>query len=169
MGTEIERKFLVADLSIVDGVPGTAYRQGYLSTDPDRTVRVRRAGDRGFVTIKGRAEGARRDEFEYAIPVADADELLDRLCLRPLVEKTRYRLAHAGHTWEVDVFAGDNAGLVVAEVELGSEDEAITRPPWLGDEVTDDPRYLNANLVRRPYRTWARPRPRTPGGAAGTT
>jgi adenylate cyclase len=154
VGTEIERKFLVNDPSILDSVAGTAYRQGYLSTDPDRTVRVRRAGDHGFVTIKGRGEGASRPEYEYEIPVADADELIDRLALRPIVEKVRHRLETGGLTWEIDVFGGENEGLILAEVELPSEDHAFEVPVWAGDDVTDDPRYYNANLVEHPYRTW---------------
>ncbi len=131
-----------------------AYRQGYLATDPDRTVRVRRAGDQAWLTIKGRTTGAARDEFEYAIPVADGEALLD-MCLPPLIEKTRHVLRFAGLDWEVDVFAGDNTGLIVAEVELTAEDTEVELPPWVGPEVTHDLRYQNANLVRRPYRTWA--------------
>lgn len=154
MGQEIERKFLVRDLSVVEGVVGRRYRQGYLSIEPDRTVRVRIADGQGFLTIKGRSVGAARSEFEYEIPASDAEELLDRLALRPLIDKIRYRLHDADLVWEVDVFGGDNAGLVVAEVELQSEDHDLTVPAWVGDEVTQDPRYFNANLVGHPYRTW---------------
>ncbi len=154
MAREIERKFLVADPSVVDGLQGVAFVQGYLSTVPERTVRVRSAGEHAYITVKGMALGSSRPEFEYPIPIADATEMLATLCERPLVEKKRYRLAHAGHTWEVDVFEGDNAGLVVAEVELAHPDEALDLPAWVGAEVTDDPRYLNANLVRRPFRSW---------------
>lgn len=157
MAREIERKFLVADPAAVPGAAGVTIRQGYLSTVPERVVRVRRAGERAFITIKGSARGATRPEFEYEIPVADADEMLDALALRPLVEKTRHRIAAGGGlTWEVDVFGGENDGLVVAEIELRSEDEAFDRPSWLGREVTDDPRYTNAALVERPYRSWPR-------------
>ena len=106
--------------------------------------------------VKGRSEGAGRAEFEFEIPLRDADEMLDSLCLRPLVEKVRWKLRHAGHVWEVDEFQGDNAGLVLAEIELGSEDEPFESPSWLADEVTDDGRYYNVNLVRHPYSTWAR-------------
>lgn len=120
MGREIERKFLVQDGLVVTGLPSTHYRQGYLSTDPERTVRVRRAGDRAFLTIKGASVGPTRAEYEYEIPITDADELLDRLALRPLVEKRRHRLTSDGMTWEIDVFEADNAGLVLAEVELPS-------------------------------------------------
>jgi CYTH domain-containing protein len=153
MGVEIERKFLVPDLGFLDGVVGVPYRQGYLSADPDRTVRIRRAGEHALVTIKGRSHGASRAEFEYEIPVADADEML-ALCVPPLIEKVRHRVEHAGRTFDVDVFAGANEGLVVAEVELPSEDAVVALPPWIGDEVTGDPRYFNANLVANPYRDW---------------
>ena len=155
MGEEIERKFLVKDGSWRKGATGTMYRQGFLSTAPERTVRVRAAGDRGTLTIKGKSIGARRVEYEYEIPLADAQALLDTLCKRPLIEKVRYRIAHGPHTWEVDVFEGDNAGLVVAELELDSEDEAFARPGWLGEEVTDDPRYFNSNLVAHPFKAWS--------------
>ena len=153
MGVEIERKFLVRDMSVLDGVEGVPYRQGYLSTDPERTVRVRRAGDHAFLTIKGLSRGATRAEFEYAIPVDDAEAMLLQ-CLPPIVSKVRHRIPHAGLTWEVDVFGGENEGLVVAELEIPSEATEVTIPPWLGDEVTGDPRYFNANLVSRPYRDW---------------
>ncbi len=154
MGEEIERKFLV----VGDGWRNTAeaepLRQGFLSTEPERTVRVRLAGSRGSLTIKGKTIGARRQEFEYEIPGADAQRMLDTLCQRPLIEKVRYRLRVGRHIWEVDVFEGENAGLVIAEVELESEDEAFEKPDWAGEEVTDDPRYFNSNLVAKPFRTW---------------
>jgi CYTH domain-containing protein len=153
MGVEIERKFLVRDRGFLDDVVGIGYRQGYLSTDPDRTVRIRRAGLHGYITIKGRSRGATRAEFEYEIPLDDADALLEQ-CLPPLVEKVRHRVEHGGRTWEVDVFGGANDGLVVAEIELPSEDAVLDVPSWIGDEVTDDPRYFNANLIAHPYREW---------------
>ena len=153
MGVEIERKFLVRDIGILDGAGGVTYRQGYLSTDPDRTVRIRRAGDHGYVTIKGRSHGTTRAEFEYEIPPGDADDML-ALCLGPVIDKVRYRIEHAGRVWEVDVFGGANDGLVVAEVELPSEKAEIDLPRWVGAEVTDDPRYFNANLVAHPFRDW---------------
>lgn len=156
MAVEIERKFLVADASAQATwrtVPGVAYRQGYLNRDKTRTVRVRIAGDRGFLTIKGENVGATRVEFDYAIPVADAQALL-ALCEGPLIEKTRHVLVHQGTTWEVDDFAGDNAGLIVAEVELDSEAQAFARPDWLGAEVTHDARYFNSNLASYPFATW---------------
>ena len=151
---EIERKFLVSGEAWRETAEGTRYRQGFLSTEPERTVRVRVAGPRGSITVKGKNVGARRAEFEYEIPVADAERMLDTLCQRPLIEKVRYTLAAGPHTWEIDVFEGSNAGLVVAEIELSSEDEAFEKPAWVGDEVTDDPRYFNSNLVANPYETW---------------
>jgi len=152
---EIERKFLVDDRS--GSWRSTGYseiRQGYLSTDKHRTVRVRTAGDAAYLTIKGITEGATRAEYEYPIPVADAGEMLDTLCLRPLIEKRRHRVEYAGLIWEVDEFYGDNDGLIIAEVELESARQAFDKPPWAGAEVTDDPRYYNANLVGNPYTKW---------------
>ena len=155
MGEELERKFLVVGDDWREQAQGTHYRQGFLSTVPERTVRVRVAAEQAWITVKGVAEGLRRPEFEYEIPVADAQEMLDRLCERPLIEKHRYKVTVAGHLWEIDVFEGDNDGLILAEIELQSEDEAFETPSWLGEEVTGDPRYFNANLVSQPYRTWA--------------
>jgi adenylate cyclase len=154
MGEEIERKFLVTGEGWRDVATGVKYRQGFLSTVAERTVRVRVAGTRGTITVKGKNVGARRAEFEYEIPVGDAEQMLDTLCERPLIEKVRYTLTAGPHRWEIDVFEGDNAGLVVAEIELGSENEAFAKPKWAGDEVTDDPRYFNSNLVAHPYRSW---------------
>ena len=154
MGEEIERKFLVEGDAWRETAEGTRVRQGFLSTEAERTVRVRVAGRRGTITVKGKNVGARRAEFEYEIPAAEAERMLDTLCKRPLIEKVRYTLAVSSHTWEIDVFEGENAGLVVAEIELGSEDEAFEKPEWVGEEVTDDPRYFNSNLVANPYRHW---------------
>ncbi|MEM7583958.1 MAG: CYTH domain-containing protein [Acidobacteriota bacterium] len=154
MGTEIERKFLVDGDGWREGAVGTVYRQGYLSTAVERNVRVRLKGDRGILTVKGRAEGLTRLEFEYEIPTADAEHMLDALCLEPLIEKTRYKIEYGGAVWEVDEFAGVNAGLVVAEVELESEEQAVELPPWVGREVSGDPRYLNSNLVEKPFSSW---------------
>lgn len=154
MGVEIERKFLlVGDAWRTLGTP-SLMRQGYLSADPARTVRVRIEGERATLTIKGKSDGATRAEFEYEIPVAEAAQLLDYLCQRPLIEKTRRRIDVDGHTWEVDEFLGENAGLAVAEIELGSEQEAFTIPDWTGAEVTGDPRYYNSSLIRFPYSQW---------------
>src|ERR1035437_4312505 len=157
MGLEIERKFLVRDVAVLAGVDGVAFRQGYLSTEPERSVRVRRSGDVAFITIKGISDlsGVSRAEFEYPIPAEDADAMLDELALRPLIEKTRYRVEAGGRVWEIDVFAGANEGLVVAEVELPTEQAEVAVPAWAGAEVTGDPRYYNANLVAHPYREWA--------------
>jgi adenylate cyclase len=152
MAVEIERKFLVAG-NAWQQAPGVVYRQGYLNRDKARTVRVRVAGDAAFLTVKGISRGATRAEFEYAIPLADAQQLLT-LCDGPLIEKTRYVIPYQGTTWEVDEFGGDNAGLVVAEVELLSEDQPFARPPWLGAEVTQDARYFNSSLASVPYGQW---------------
>lgn len=152
MGVEIERKFLVTDAGWRDGA-ATRIRQGYLSRDPARTVRVRVADGRAYLTVKGPNDGPRRAEYEYPIPRADADELL-ALCAPPIIDKTRYVSVYCGTRWEVDEFLGANAGLVVAEVELPAADAPFARPAWLGREVTDDARYYNANLAARPYSTW---------------
>jgi CYTH domain-containing protein len=117
-------------------------------------VRVRAAGDQGSITIKGITIGATRTEFEYPIPLADANAMLDELCERPIIEKTRHVVEVDGTIWEIDEFAGLNEGLIVAEVELDSVDQGFTRPEWIGDEVTDDPRYFNANLISHPYSEW---------------
>ena len=152
MALEIERKFLVTS-DAWRTVGGVTTRQGYLSRVPGRTVRVRVAGDAAWLTIKGITTGAARAEFEYEIPLDDARALL-RLCDGPLIEKTRHVVPFRGFDWEVDEFHGANAGLVVAEIELESPEEAFERPAWLGAEVTDDHRYFNASLVEHPYSTW---------------
>ena len=154
MATEIERKYLVRNDAWREGTRGILFRQGYLSAEPDRTVRVRLEGDIGKLTIKGKTEGIRRSEYEYQIPLQEASELLNTLCLRPLIEKTRYRVEHAGLIWEIDEFYGANEGLVMAEVELESEDTEISLPDWVGQEVSDNPRYYNANLVALPFKDW---------------
>lgn len=155
MAREIERKFRVTrSLWSPDPSQGVRYRQGYLSSDKSRVVRVRVAGDQGFLTVKGPTTGVTRSEYEYPIPREDADAMLDSLCIRPLVEKTRYRLLVGRTRWEVDDFAGENAGLVVAEVELPAADAPYDAPAWLGREVSDDPRYFNSNLAAHPYSRW---------------
>ena len=175
MGQEIERKFLVSGTGpwttgrssggASGGEPGgaggvgssvaegTELVQGYLCTDPERTVRVRLAGPQAFLTVKGRSKGLSRVECEWPIPVDDARQLL-ALCLPPLIEKRRYVVPFAGKRWEIDVFAGVNAGLVLAEVELESEDEPVSLPPWVGEEVSHDRRYQNSNLVASPWSEW---------------
>ncbi|PLX78629.1 MAG: adenylate cyclase [Desulfuromonas sp.] len=153
MPLEIERKFLVAGTPW-QGLPGIWCRQGYLNLGPGNTVRVRVAAGQGYLTVKGASRGAVRSEFEYPIPVTDAEEILHELCLQPIIDKTRYLIKHAGLTWEIDVFAGENQGLVIAEVELDDEQQTITLPPWAGKEVTGDQRYFNAYLVNHPYVNW---------------
>ena len=152
MATEIERKFLVNGIAWRQPHP-VQFRQGYLNRDRERTVRVRVAGEQAFLTIKGLTQGISRAEFEYAIPVSDAEQLL-QLCQGPLIEKARHVVVENGTTWEVDEFFGDNAGLVVAEVELESEEKSFDRPDWLGTEVTQDPRYYNSNLATHSYGAW---------------
>ena len=154
MATEIERKFLVVGEDWRWLGDAVEIRQGYLSTVKERTVRVRVMGDRGYVTVKGITVGAARTEFEYEIPVADAHQMLDQLCERPIIEKTRSRIDVAGLIWEVDSFTGVNAGLVVAEVELEHEAQEIDPPRWIGEEVTGDSRYFNANLIAHPFTEW---------------
>jgi adenylate cyclase len=154
MGTEIERKFLVVGDAWRALAKPVHYRQGYLSTAKDRTIRVRRNGDRGALTVKGASAGATRQEYEYEIPPDDADEMIDRLCEQPVIEKNRYRIPIGEVVWEVDEFLGANRGLVVAEVELTSEDQDFDKPDWIGKEVTGDPKYFNSNLVVRPFSAW---------------
>ena len=155
MNLEIERKFLLRNDAWRQGATGTLYRQGYLCTDPERTVRIRIGGDTAILAIKGAGDGLARPEFEYPIPPAEAATLLDTLCLQPLVEKLRYLVPFAGLTWEIDEFLGANAGLLLAEVELERADQPVPLPPWIGREVTGDPRYYNAWLARHPFSTWA--------------
>lgn len=154
MGIEIERKYLVKNNAWKQQGQGQLYQQGYLSSHPDRVVRVRTVADRGYLTIKGRTVGASRAEYEYSIPYADAQSMLDQLCQGPIIKKMRYRIDYAGLVWEVDEFMGENQGLVVAEVELNDEQQAITLPEWVGDEVTFDKRYYNANLLAHPFSQW---------------
>ena len=155
MGVEIEHKFLVASDGWREHIARSqTLRQGYLSVDPGRTVRVRLIDSaQGFITIKGKRSGNRRAEFEYAIPAEDAAELLE-LCLRPLIEKTRHHLALGPGEWTVDEFTGDNDGLVLAEIELGPDESLGAPPSWLGQDVTEDDRYANANLQVHPYTSW---------------
>jgi len=154
MGTEIERKFLLIGDSWRSLATGTKYRQGYLNSTKERVVRVRTIDDDGFLTIKGITTGATRVEYEYKIPKKDATEMLDELCEKPIIEKNRYKIDFAGFIWEVDEFFGENQGLIVAEVELESEDQAFEKPEWIGDEVTGDPKYFNSNLIVNPYTKW---------------
>lgn len=154
MGIEIERKFLLTgDGWRALGTP-VLLRQGYLSSHPERVVRVRVEGGQGTMTIKGCSQGATRGEWEYPIPLADANELLDTLCERPIIEKYRSRITFGGNVWEVDEFLGANQGLKFAEIELASEDQAFDKPEWIGEEVTHDARYFNSSLMRLPYSKW---------------
>lgn len=157
MAQEIERKFLVKKGVWPKSGSGKRYRQGYLSTVKERTVRVRTVNGKGFITIKGINVGASRSEYEYEIPHADANEMLERLCQRPLIEKTRYRVPYCGLVWEVDEFEGENRGLIVAEVELQNQEQLVSVPEWVDQEVTQDARYFNANLVSHPFVKWRRP------------
>jgi adenylate cyclase len=154
MGVEIERKFLLSGEGWRALGEPVLLRQGYLCSDPARTVRVRIEGESGLLTIKSKSTGATRGEWEYPIPLAEAQELLDRVCERPLVEKYRRRIPYAGFTWEVDEFLGENAGLVVAEIELPSEDTSFDKPAWIGQEVTGEKRYYNSSLIRFPFSQW---------------
>lgn len=153
MGKEIERKFMVKE-GPWRSVKGTMYRQGYLNSAKERNVRVRTIEDKAYLTIKGIAIGASRMEFEYEIPLQDANELLE-ICEKPLIEKTRYKVQEGGFVWEVDVFFRENQGLILAEVELESEDQEFSKPDWVREEVTGDPRYFNSNLIRNPYTNWS--------------
>lgn len=155
MATEIERKFLVTGSQWRSTATGERIRQGYLWVDQVRSLRVRIAGARAFLTLKSAGTGFTRQEYEYEIPLPDAQEMLAGLCSGGLIEKTRYTVLDRGREWVVDVFEGDNEGLVVAEVELESEDEDVQLPAWAGREVTSDPRYLNVNLVAHAYRCWS--------------
>ncbi|MDJ0743285.1 MAG: CYTH domain-containing protein [Xenococcaceae cyanobacterium MO_167.B27] len=153
MGKEIERKYLVKGNQWKNLAQGVVYRQGYIPTVGNTTVRVRIVGNQGYLTIKGENIGETRSEFEYPIPVEDAEEMLNSLCDRPLIEKTRYKIPVGDLVWEVDEFAGENAGLIIAEVELQEENQQIELPEWIARQVTD-PKYYNANLVKNPYSKW---------------
>jgi len=160
MGVEIERKFLVRDDSWrVHADAGTELVQGYLVIQDALSVRVRIQGESARLTIKAGSGSIERQEFEYPIPISDARTMIETLCRRPVLSKCRHRVPVGRHVWEVDVFAAENAGLVVAEVELGSADESFERPAWAGEEVSDDTRYLNASLVERPWPTWGTAEP----------
>jgi len=154
MAQEIERKFLPKSDAWRSNAIGTFYRQGYLSTIKERTVRIRTIGNKGYITVKGIAKGAVRAEYEYEIPVKDANEMLDTLCEQPIIEKMRYEIEHNELTWVVDEFEGVNKGLILVEVELSDENQKIELPAWVGSEVTGDPNYFNSNLTRNPYLSW---------------
>ena len=155
MGIEIERKFLVNQEAwqSVEKPDGVHYQQGYIPSDDNCTVRVRIAGAHGYITLKGRTKGISRSEFEYEIPLADAKTMLQQFTQNG-TEKIRYKFPAGNKVWEVDEFLGLNKGLVVAEIELGSEDEAFEKPLWITEEVTDDMRYANSNLAISPFSKW---------------
>lgn len=155
MGIEIERKFLVDhdQWNKLDKPKGMIIRQGYMLKDDSKTIRVRVKDDSGYITIKGKTEGISRSEYEYAIPVKDGNELLATFC-DASVNKTRYNITFAGKLWEVDVFEGDNSGLIIAEIELDNEVETFELPKWIAKEVTEDARYYNSNLSVNPYKNW---------------
>jgi adenylate cyclase len=156
MGVEIERKFLLrSDAWRAAVASSTRLRQGYLANTAHASVRVRRAGDTAWLSVKSMTAALTRHEYEYAIPPDDADAMLDRLCEGPRIDKIRHLVTVAGHVWEIDEFLGDNAGLVVAELELDAEDEAFVTPPWLGAEVTREERYYNFRLAAYPYSRWS--------------
>jgi len=159
MGKEIERKFLVANESWRDAVRDESrYEQGYLAVTDQCAVRVRIEGEKARLNIKNATLDIERQEYEYTVPVADAREMLTSLCAGRSLSKTRYRVEHGDNTWEVDVFEGANEGLVLAEIELESRDQTFTIPPWVGEEVSGNPRYLNSSLAMHPYRSWSRDR-----------
>ncbi len=156
MATEIERKFLLKDSSWKNFADeGTAYSQGYLVGSKHASVRVRIQGERAFLNIKSATLDIKRQEFEYEIPMDDATEMLETLCDKPLISKTRYHIKNENHLWEIDVFEGDNKGLIVAEIELSDKNEAFVKPDWLGLEVSDDERYYNVCLVNHPFKNWS--------------
>ena len=153
MAVEIERKYLVKSHGWRSLAIGTKYRQGYIITQTSTTVRVRVVGDQGYLTIKGPTAGQARAEFEYPIPLEDAQEMLETLCDRPLIEKTRYKIEQGDLVWEIDEFMGENQGLILAEVELQQEDQSFDLPEWIDREV-NDPKYFNVNLAKHPYSQW---------------
>lgn len=154
MAIEIERKFLLKHLPRDLLFDGIQICQGYMVNQQDLVVRIRLYGDKAFLTIKGPTSNASRNEYEYAVPKQDATEMLSLFCQNPLIEKTRYQIEFSGFEWIIDLFSGSNKGLVVAEIELESVDQAFEKPDWIGEEVTHDPRYHNSNLIQNPYSNW---------------
>ena len=155
MAREIERKFLLKnDAWRKSAAQGVLYRQGYLNDAENCSIRVRVGGDKAYLNIKSATLGISRSEYEYPIPLADANEMLNLFCQSSIVEKRRYLVEHAGHTWEIDVFEGDNTGLTVAEIELDHEDEAFELPAWVDTEVSHESRYYNVCLAKHPFKDW---------------
>ena len=157
MGREIERKFLLNENFCAERDDGVEYVQGYIPGTENCVVRVRIMGELAVITVKSRLEGITRLEYEYPIPVDDAAEMLELLCSKPLIEKTRYKIMFAEKVWDVDCFHGANKGLLLAEVEMETEDDVIKLPPWVGDEVTEQEKYLNINLSKNPFLKWEKP------------
>ncbi|XPV68468.1 MAG: CYTH domain-containing protein [Halarcobacter sp.] len=154
MGIEIERKYLIDKQKLINLKNGINIKQGYINTTDNTVVRLRIKGAKGFLTIKGENKGATRLEFEYEIPLEEANEMLEKLCSKPIIEKTRYEISYESHLWEVDIFYGDNEGLIIAEVELKDENETIILPPWIKKDVTGDIKYYNNQLMKNPYKNW---------------
>lgn len=154
MSIEIERKFLIDPAILLKLTNGYIIKQGYIPTRDHTTVRIRIQDKEAFLTIKGKSEGVTRLEFEYSIPLEDAESMLSDLCASSLIDKTRYLINHEGHVWEVDVFESANKGLIVAEIELKSEEEDFVLPEWVSEEVTHDVRYFNSQLIKNPYLNW---------------
>ena len=155
MAKEIERKFLI-DISGVESIgSGSRIKQGYISTTDNTAVRIRVSGAAAYLTLKGENQGATRSEFEYEIPIEDANEIIKELCSGPVIDKTRYLVEYGSHTWEIDVFHGDNDGLIVAEVELESETEEVDLPKWVINEVTGEVKYYNSSLLDNPFNKWS--------------
>ena len=155
MGVEIERKFLVKDSSYRQIAKGVYYKQGYLNSNSSNTIRVRIIEQKAYITIKSMTKGISRLEYEYEIPFADASEIIDKLCNKPIIEKYRFKIQYEGFTWEVDEFLGDNAGLIMAEIELPNEDTLFAKPAFVGDDVSADERFYNCNLVVNPFKNWS--------------
>ena len=154
MAKEIERKFLV-DMTKLGVLPeGIPVKQGYVRTAGNASVRARLMGDKAFLTLKGRTVGNTRSEFEYLIPTEDAEQIIAELCNGLTVEKHRHFIEHKGHIWELDIFAGDNEGLIVAEIELKSEDELFALPAWVTVEVSGEAKYYNSSLLSYPFKAW---------------
>lgn len=154
MAKEIERKFLVKGDAWRSLAEGVSYRQGYLNSQKERTVRIRTLGEKAYLTVKGPTRGVTRTEFEYEIPYEDCLAMLEELAEKPIIEKKRYRIPAGSYVWEVDEFFGVNEGLILAEIELPSEDAVFEKPDWIGEEVSGDPRYFNSSLVANPYSVW---------------
>ena len=154
MAKEIERKFLFDPARVGNLGEGQYIVQAYIATVNDIVVRVRISGSNAFLTLKGKTHGATRSEFEYSIPLVDAEEIIAELCGGPVIRKIRYEVYYKGSLWELDVFHGENSGLNIAEIELENENQQVELPEWVGKEVTGDPRYYNNNLLVNPYRRW---------------